>query len=152
MLDDALLVATVPEALREAYRQFDASSPMFEGWLDWQRGRMEPNLEAVRTLSDAGVPMLAGTDGGNIGVFQGYSVHRELELLEAAGQSPWAALRSATTDAARFLGHQWGVTPGAEATVVVLDASPLESIANTKRIHAVVQAGVVVDREALRVW
>jgi len=103
----------------------------------------------VRTLADAGVPMLAGTDGGNMGVFQGYSVHRELELLVAAGLSEWSALRSATTNAARFLGRRWGVAPGDEATLLILEASPIESIANTKRVHAVIQGGIVVDRESL---
>ena len=112
----------------------------------------EPNLEAVRALAAAGVPMLTGTDGGNFGVFQGYSVHRELELLAKAGLSPWAALRAATTDAARFLDRRWGVEPGDEATLLVLDVSPVEAICNTKRVHAVIQRGAVVDREALRSW
>ena len=152
LLDDSLLTETVPQALRDIYRDFDPSQSAFQDWLGYQRILAQPSSAAVNSLADAGVPMLAGTDGGNPGVFQGYSVHRELELLEAAGLSPWAVLRSATTNAASFLGHRWGVEPGDEATLVVLDASPLESIANTKRIHAVIQAGVVVDREALRVW
>lgn len=152
LLDDPQLVESVPQALRDLYRGFDASQPAFQGWLDYQSALTQPNREAVKSLADAGVVMLAGTDGGNIGIFQGYSVHRELELLEAAGLSRWAALRSATTDASRFLGHRWGVEPGDEATLLVLDASPLESVANTKRIHALIQAGVVVDRESLRNW
>ena len=152
LLDDPLLTEAVPRALRDAYREFDPSQSAFQTWLEYQRILTQPGSEAVKSLADAGVPMLAGTDGGNPGVFQGYSVHRELELLEAAGLSPWSVLRSATANAASFLGHRWGVEPGDEATLVVLDASPLESIANTKRIHAVIQAGVVVDREALRTW
>ncbi len=152
MLDDPLLRATVPEAILDAYRQVDTSQPRLQGWLTWQRNLMVPNLEAVKTLADAGVTMLSGTDAGNFAVFQGYSVHREMELLAAAGLSAWEVLRSATTNASRFLGRRWGVEPGDEASLVVLDAFPLESIANTKRIHAVIQEGVVVDRESLRVW
>jgi len=34
---------------------------------------------------------------------------------------------------------------------VVLDESPIDDIRNTRLIHAVVQRGTVVDREALRV-
>jgi len=152
LLDDPLLTETVPQALRDMYRDFDPSQSAFQSWLEYQRILGQPSSEAVKLLADAGVPMLAGTDGGNPGVFQGYSVHRELELLEAAGLSGWAVLRSATTDAARFLGRRWGVEPGDEATLLVLDASPLETIANTKRIHVVIQAGVAVDRQTLRVW
>ena len=125
---------------------------MFGAWLTMQRSMAEPIQDAVKTLAEAGVTILAGTDGGNFGVFQGYTVHRELQLLVQAGLTPWAVLRSATTDAARFLDRRWGVEPGDEATLLVLDASPLDAISNTKRMHAVIQAGVVVDREALRSW
>ena len=152
LLDDPLLVETVPAALIEVYRSDASQNQMIAGWLAWQRTLMEPNLEAVRTLAAAGVPMLTGTDGGNLGVFQGYSVHRELELLGEAGLSPWSALRAATVDAARFLDRRWGVEPGDEATLLILDASPVDAIANTKRVHTVIQAGVVVDREVLRSW
>ena len=152
LLDVPLLVETVPGALLDVYRGGDGWPPQIEGWLGWQRTLVEPNLEAVRTLASAGVPMLTGTDAGNFGVFQGYSVHRELELLGEAGLAPWAALRSATTNASRFLDRRWGVEPGDEATLLVLDASPIEFIGNTKRVHAVIQAGVVVDRKSLRSW
>ena len=152
LLDDPLLGETVPAALLDAYRTSASANPQIEGWLAWQRTLMAPNLAAVATLAASGVPMLAGTDGGNFGVFQGYSVHRELELLVDAGLSPWAALRAGTTEAARFLNRRWGVERGDEATLLVLDGSPVEDIANTKRVHAVVQRGVVVDREALRSW
>ena len=152
LLDDPLLAETVPAALLDTYRADASADPRIESWLGWQRTLSAPNLAAVGTLAAAGVPMLTGTDGGNFGVFQGYSVHRELELLVEAGLSPWAALRSATIEAARFLDRRWGVEPGDEATLLVMDASPVEAIANTKRVHAVVQRGVVVDREALRTW
>lgn len=152
LLDDPLLVESVPAALLDAYRNADGGNPMFGAWLTMQRSMAEPIQDAVKTLAEAGVTILAGTDGGNFGVFQGYTVHRELQLLVQAGLTPWAVLRSATTDAARFLDRRWGVEPGDEATLLVLDASPLDAIPNTKRVHAVIQAGVVVDREALRSW
>ncbi len=151
MLDDALLEAVTTEALRTGYRSApDAGSPLM-GWLEWQRTNAKTNQDAVRALADAGVTMLTGTDGGNLGVFQGFSVHREMELLVAAGLSEWDALRAATTNAAAFLSQPWGVVQGNEATFVVLDASPLDDIRNTRLIHAVVRRGAVVDRDALRV-
>lgn len=150
LLDDPLLAETVPVALRDAYRVGDGWDARIEGFLTWQRTLMDTSLEAVRTLADAGVPLLTGTDGGNMGVFQGYSVHRELELLVEAGLSEWSALRSATTNAARFLGRRWGVAPGDEATLLIIDASPIESITNSRRVHAVIQGGIVVDRESLQ--
>ncbi len=112
---------------------------------------MQTNQNDVRALAAAGVTMLTGTDGGNLGVFQGFSVHREMELLVEAGLSEWDALRAATTNAATFLDQPWGLGPGNEATFVVLDESPIDDIRNTRLIHAVVQRGTVVNREALRV-
>lgn len=152
VLNDPLLAESVPEAVLASYRDSASWNERVKAWVAWQRTLAEPVLESVGVLARAGVPMLAGTDGGNFAVFQGYSVHRELALLRAAGLSPWAALRAATTDAALFLGRRWGVEPGDEATLLVLDASPLEDVAHTTRIHAVVRKGIVVDRESLRTW
>jgi hypothetical protein len=49
-----------------------------------------------------------------------------------------------------FLGRSYGVKPGSEATLLVLEGSPIEDIRNTLRIAHVIHHGVVVDREALR--
>ena len=119
-------------------------------FLRWQRSNSQAIQVAVKTLADAGVTMLAGTDAGNMGVFQGFSLHRELALLVDAGLSEWDALRAATTNASGFLGERWGVAPGDEATLLILDASPIDDIRNTQRIHAVIQRGTVVERDELR--
>ena len=148
-LGQRLLIETVSDGLLQAYRDAGGWPPWVPQRVAWQRTLIKPTQEAVRTLAQAGVPMLTGTDAGNIGVFHGYSVHRELELLVEAGVSEWSALRSATTNPARFLDRRWGVAPGDEATLLVLNASPLEAISNAKQIHLVIQDGVVVDRESL---
>ncbi len=150
LLDDPLLVAVTTEPLRAGYRAARDSVPArTRSFLDWQRRITAANREAVATLARAGVPMLTGTDGGNLGVFQGFSVHREMELLVDAGLSAWDALRAATTNAAAFLEQPWGFATGDEATFVVLEASPIDDIRNTRRIRTVVQRGRVVDRVGL---
>jgi imidazolonepropionase-like amidohydrolase len=94
--------------------------------------------------------MITGTDAGNPGVFQGYSGHRELRLLVEAGLSAWDALAATTINAGRLLDRKWGMDVGDEGTLVILDASPLDDIRNTEKIHAVILRGASVDREALR--
>lgn len=88
--------------------------------------------------------MLVGTDAGNWGVIQGFSVHREMQRLAQAGLSTWDALAAATTLPGAFLGRELGVQEGDEADLVVLDASPIDEVASTQRIAFVVLDGEVV--------
>ncbi|ALG08888.1 amidohydrolase family protein [Kibdelosporangium phytohabitans] len=104
----------------------------------------DARLRLLRTMHEAGVGIVAGTDAGFAYVLPGFALHDELALLVRAGLPPMAALQSATRDAARCLGlaHQAGtVTAGKQADLVVLDADPLADISNTSRIHAVICRG-----------
>jgi len=85
-------------------------------------------------------------------VYHGFSLHDELGLLVRAGLTPAEALRTATINPARFLGltDSLGVVAtGKVADLVLLDGNPLQDIANTKRIRAVIQGGRLLNRRAL---
>ena len=106
----------------------------------------------VRKLNDAGVPILVGTDTGTSGVVAGFSLHDEMELLVAAGMTPWDVLKSATSRSAEWLGldAQLGsIEVGKRADLVLLDANPLDDIQNTRRIAGVVIDGRWLDRSRL---
>ena len=112
----------------------------------------QKDLEIVRTMRKAGVPILAGTDTGNPFCFPGFSLHEELALLVIAGLTPVEALRSATLNPAKFLGLEktlGTIEVGKIADLVLLGANPLEDIRNTQRINAVVSNGRLFDRKAL---
>ncbi len=97
----------------------------------------------VRELHRAGIPLLAGTDT----FVPGHSLHDELALLATAGLGPLDALRAATTSPARFLGvaDRFGaIAPGFAADLVLLDANPLDDIANTRAIRSVILGGLIV--------
>lgn len=118
------------------------------GWLLFRTySRLVPVLHAH------GVPMLVGTDVGNRYLYAGFSVHDEMELLVDEGKlSPLASLQAATLNAARYLNavdSLGTINEGKIADLVVLDANPLESISNTRRIRAVVLGGRFFDRAAL---
>jgi imidazolonepropionase-like amidohydrolase len=149
LLASPLLTTVVDSAVLAAYRTAPAGDGPFGGWIRWQREIRAANQAAVAKLAKAGVPMLTGTDGGNPAVFQGYSVHREIRLLAEAGLSPWDAIAASTTNAGRFLGRRWGMKVRDEATLLVLDASPIDDVRNTERIHLVIQRGRLVDRASL---
>lgn len=148
VLERPLAVALASEGIRAAYRT-DSLAHHAAEWKERAETRRARTLEAVKQMAEAGVSILAGTDAGNWGTIQGFSLHRELEKLVAAGLSPWDALAAATTRAGDFLGRRFGVQPGDEANLVVLDASPIEEIRNTQAIVQVIQRGIVVQREAL---
>ncbi|WP_022674115.1 amidohydrolase family protein [Novosphingopyxis baekryungensis] len=96
----------------------------------------------------AGVGILVGTDTA-IG---GFRYHDEMAHLVSAGLTPADVLRAATIDAARYAGmadSSGSVAVGKRADLVLLDANPLENIANTRQIRAVVQDGRLYDRNRL---
>jgi imidazolonepropionase-like amidohydrolase len=106
---------------------------------------LDKELEVVGLLHKAGVPFLAGTDTPpGVYIFPGFSLHEELQRFVAAGFTPLEALQTATLNPARFLGveDQLGtVEKGKLADLVLLSANPLDDIANTQKIAAVVVNG-----------
>jgi Tol biopolymer transport system component/imidazolonepropionase-like amidohydrolase len=113
----------------------------YERYADWAR-------KATAKLARAGVTIGAGTDIWQIPS----GIHLELEEMVAAGLSPLEALHAATGAAARIIGAErdFGtIEPGKWADLVILDADPTADIRNTRRIRAVMQAGRLLDRDAV---
>lgn len=116
-------------------------------------GGGSPNGTALSRLTDAGVPVVLGTDAGAVpDHFFGYTGHRELEILVRLGMTPTEALLSATREAARALGldEMGTLEPGKSADFVILEADPREDIRNTRTIVDVYLRGQRVDREGFR--
>jgi len=110
-------------------------------------------IEMVREMHRAGIPFLAGTDtAAGVYVFPGFSLHEEMQLLVQAGFTPLEALQCATRNPAEYLGklsETGTVEKGKVADLVLLDANPLDDIANTQRIASVVAAGQYLSRTDL---
>src|SRR5690242_8974658 len=86
-------------------------------------------LEFLRSLHKAGVPILAGTEFMEPFLFPGSCLHEELiELAQQVGMTRHEVLQSATRQAAQAAGLQasYGtVETGKIADLVLLDADPL---------------------------
>jgi len=135
---------TTPEVI-SAYRTEEIQE-RFGARRDSMSEHSAIKLSSIKAWADAGVTILAGSDAGNWGTLQGYSIHRELIKMVKAGLTPWQALASSTTLAGDFLGRSFGVQPGDEANLVVLDDSPIDDISNTQKIDRVIYQGEVIDR------
>jgi imidazolonepropionase-like amidohydrolase len=102
------------------------------------------NRQLVLAFARAGVPILPGTDAGIPGMAGGYALHDELEALQRIGVDRRLILESATRGAAEFLGNagEFGtVEVGRRADLLLLDADPLQDVANTRRISGLFLGG-----------
>ncbi len=109
-------------------------------------------MENLKKVADAGIPIVMGTDAGNIGTLHGPSIHREMKLMAESGLTPLEILRSATVNGAKALGlagRAGEVGPGMLADLVILDADPLADVANLAHVYRTIKDGVVYDPEAL---
>jgi len=110
------------------------------------RGRL------IKALHDAGAGLALGSDAPQVMNVPGFSVHRELQALVAAGLTPYQALVTGTRGVATYFGaadRSGTVERGKVADLVLLDGNPLADVANTTRIAGVMARGVWVSRTDL---
>lgn len=132
---DLTETAAKPEAERTALRRF-----------------FEHGLQITALAHRAGIPVMAGTDANDTMIVPGFSLHRELALLQVAGLTNMEVLRTATTIPAKYLGRSadlGGVGIGKKADLVLLRSNPLEKIRNTAAVEAVVANGRLFQRSEL---
>tara|TARA_R110002012_G_scaffold54189_3_gene138966 strand:+ start:6589 stop:7995 length:1407 start_codon:yes stop_codon:yes gene_type:complete len=109
----------------------------------------------VKSLNDAGVLLLAGSDSGafNSYTYPGISLHKELAAMVENGISPLDALRTSTVNGAKFLNqtNDYGaVSKGKVSDLVILKANPLENIENTRKIYTVIKGSQVFTEKQLQ--
>ena len=94
-------------------------------------------------LNAAGVRITLGTDGN-----KPWGAHEEMLDMVVAGMTPAQVIVASTRNSAEFLrlADTGTLQAGKSADFIVLDANPLDDIANTRRISAVYLRGAAVDR------
>jgi imidazolonepropionase-like amidohydrolase len=99
-------------------------------------------------MNAAGVRIVVGTDGNTP-----WAPHVEMEDMVKAGMTPMQVITAATRNGAAFLKltDVGTIEANKSADLLVLDANPLDNIANTRRISSVYIRGAAVDRAPFRV-
>jgi len=153
-LDDPLLAETFTQAEITALVNPNTPSNAPQSWAN---GRVPRSMQRLKAI---GVRFVLGTDMGAgfsrehdpTPAYYGWSSHIEMESMVKAGLTPSEVITAATRNSAQFLGldHVGTVASGKNADFLVLDANPLDNIANTRRISSVYLRGVEIDRAALR--
>ncbi len=110
------------------------------------RGRL------IKALSDGGAGLLLGSDAPQWFNVPGFSMHRELAILVDAGLTPFAALATGTRNVGRFLGDERHgiIAEGARADLILLDANPLDDVANLQRRAGVMLNGRWLDEKQIQ--
>jgi imidazolonepropionase-like amidohydrolase len=117
------------------------------GWTWWMKLMTPIAQENMRKINAAGGIIAIATDQT-----LGAAVHREMELLQAAGVSPAEIITIATLNGAKHLGREkdlGSIEPGKIADAVLLNADPTVDINNAKNIVLVMKNGALIDEDKL---
>jgi imidazolonepropionase-like amidohydrolase len=101
-------------------------------------------LANLKKLYSSGVTIATGTDAGNTGTQHVGSYFEELKLMKDAGFNNWDLLAASTINGAKAVGQQdslGSITKGKIANMVLLNANPLDGLANWRSIDWVINKG-----------
>src|SRR6185295_4277799 len=121
---------------------------MFDSMSGGNGGSQINAAKLIKAAVNAGLLVMAGTDKG----VPGFSLQRELEIYVQGGLTPLEAIQTATIMPARAmkLDKELGtLEAGKLADLVVLDANPLDDIANIRTARMVLTNGRLYDCNVL---
>jgi imidazolonepropionase-like amidohydrolase len=142
-----------------------AAPTMVEAWIRQKQGMDQANqgrgvtagsaaqyLElrryALRALADSAAPLLMGTDSPQMFSVPGFSLHREIELMQQVGLTPYQVLESGTRNVARYAredlrleGAFGTIEVGHRADLILLEANPLLDARNVRERAGVMLRG-----------
>jgi imidazolonepropionase-like amidohydrolase len=150
-IDDPFFLKFVPlerlKVLKTKIRDEQAKHPQRALF----KAGFEMNKTNLKRLSDAGVRIALGTDSGGAAdrfFIQGYSEHREMELMVQSGLSPMQVIQSFSKGGSEALGieKEFGtLARGKAADLLVLERNPLDNIANMRSIQTIYLGGKKFD-------
>jgi len=141
----AAVADRLPAQIRRGF--FYGGLEVPEGMDQRYRDSFQQMMKMTKAMYDAGIRIVAGTDG-----LAGFTLQRELELYERAGIPAAKVLQLDTLGAARVMKRDnelGSITVGKFADVILVDGDPAARISDIRRVVTTVKDGVVYQNAAL---
>lgn len=142
----APFVGTLPPTTERGFRTGGFAVPKDLTRADYRKSWAKM-VELLGRMHEAGIPIVAGTDGAGIEL-----VH-ELEIYVTAGFTPAEALAAATIVPAKLVGQDsktGSIKVGKAADLVLVEGDPSKRIGDLRQTRVVMLDGKLLDADALR--
>lgn len=113
---------------------------------------MDIRRKLLKSMADAGVGLLLGSDAPQVYNVPGFSIQHEMKAMADAEIDNYDILKSGTANPAKFFnleGEFGTVTEGAAAELILLEANPLENIGNARKLNGVLIQGKWIPKKLI---
>lgn len=147
----------IPAKMREGFAKQKQSTLGEPVPLSERQRYLELRNKMLIALRAAGAKLLVGPDSPQFFLVPGFATHRELQSFVEAGLTPYQALEAATINPAEYFAQVFKtsrdfgtVEVGMRADLLLLDANPLQSVANLSKRQGVMVRGRWLPETELR--
>ena len=147
----------VPAAMRESFNKQKLSTADIPAPANERQRYIELRNKMLFALHAAGAKLLIGPDSPQFFLVPGFATHKELQSFVEAGLTPYEAIEAATRNPGEYFAEvmkvprDFGtVEVGMRADLLLLEANPLESVANLSKRAGVMVRGRWLPESELR--
>ena len=147
----------VPAKMRDNFAKQKQSTDDIPASSSERRRYIELRNKMLLALHAAGAKLLIGPDSPQFFLVPGFATHRELQSFVEAGLTPYQAIEAATRNPAEYFAEvmktsrDFGtVEVGMRADLLLLDANPLQTVADLSKRAGVMVRGRWLPENELR--
>lgn len=141
----------IPKAVKQNYFNF-ADNPQSGYSSENPQAHAELRRQILNEMNKAGVNILMGTDAPQLFSVPGFSIHRELPHMKAAGMSNYEIIKSGTKNVGDYFAQQndFGtIAEGQRADLILLTGNPMEDLLHIQNHLGVMVQGKWYSREMI---